>query len=104
MIKETVKCNFRIKADPVREVTMISGKTYQVVIDYPLDAPVSFPVEVPGTGMTTMQLIDQIREIYRKIYKTPAKFRVWGHGIDDLWVEEIHINHEKGLINLRMGS
>lgn len=58
-----------------------------IVIDHPLDdAEVNATVRCPN-GLTRLQLFKHIRTEYRRIYRAPKKNRIWGHGIDDLWLE-----------------
>lgn len=90
---------------------------------YPLSVQVAFEFENKG-GFTRMDLFRCIYEGYKKIYdeekaevgdpgtydrlynrrKSEGKYGIWGHYLDDLWVEGILYNPKEKSIDLQIGS
>lgn len=78
------------------ELVINNGTLY---LCYPLETL----VEVPVTCKTLHELINIIREAYTQIYKNPSKYKIWGHWISDLCIEQIII-YENNLIEVSIGS
>lgn len=53
-------------------------------------------------------LINEIVLAYRRIYEeekeNPGKYGIWGHRIEDLWLEKATLDIETGNIELFVGS
>lgn len=80
---------------------------YNLIIDYPLSNHAVYNINTGKNGMSLLQLITKIRNLYHRVYKvdeTSDRYEVWGHGIGDLVIEGIEIDHRKKLIRLGMGS
>lgn len=60
-------------------------------IDYPLNEPVNVPLNRKG-GWRVGHLVVAIQDLYRRIYKEPKRYGIWGHGISDLVIERIYID------------
>lgn len=72
-----------------------------IEFDYPLHRSASFQHHTRG-GFTRLGLFKRIRDDYRKIYKTPLEYGIWGHGIDDLFLEGATLDGNR--LTLSMGS
>jgi len=97
-----------LKGDVTKVIHDINGqryfkKTYQkleFIIDYPLDHPKKVIVrEVKSLA----DILIPLAKAYKKIYKTPAVYGIYGHGIEDLFFEGIKIN-PTGPCELIVGS
>ncbi len=71
-----------------------------VIIDYPLGQSYRFPIT---NADTIGELLWRIAQIYKRIYKSKAKYGVWGHAFDDLWFERVTIKNND-TITLDIGS
>lgn len=61
---------------------MVPGVTLSLEINYPLSVPSSINIEVTkDTSVST--IINRIADEYRRIYKNPKEYGIWGHGIGD---------------------
>lgn len=53
-------------------------------------------------------LINEITLAYRRIYEeekeNPGKYGIWGHHIEDLWLERMILDIETGNVKLFVGS
>lgn len=90
-----------------KDIQLPPNSEFTLVIDYPLRTPVRIKMEVDKEGLGFIGLVKFIVLCYKKIYKTykkDNKYGIWGHCIEDLVLEAIHINHEKKEITLGMGS
>ena len=90
-----------IDEDGYRDVENIDFEDYitrDLKITYPLGKP--FTTTITFTDLYT--LIDNIREAYKEVYENPKLYKVWGHSIDDLVLEEIRIGSKN--IHLSIGS
>lgn len=92
-------------------------------IDYPLSKPANVPLKHDG-GFTRKQLVHEIVAAYKRIYdeeeqtggappedgmslnrtRTNGKHGIWGHYIEDLWLEGIMYNPARKLVTLAIGS
>ncbi len=82
----------------------LMNHTVNVTISYPLKNPYTFTAKCD----TTSSLINQIVLAYKKIYEeekeNPGKYGIWGHYIENLWLEKITLDVETGNIKLSVGS
>lgn len=78
--------------------------TVNVTINYPLKNPYTFTVKC----IVLNDLINEIVLAYRRIYEeekeNPGKYGIWGHRIEDLWLEKATLDIETGNIELFVGS
>jgi hypothetical protein len=77
-------------------------KPYKLTLDYPLFDSFDFPIY--GPNMTRVDLMRAIQAIYQSIYDRPIDYGIWGHGINDLVIEHVLIDHQKRTIKLFVGS
>lgn len=101
-----------------RCVSLLPTRTYRAKLIYPLNVDVMIsipPVTVtharrPGRPKRTPKphvdvgyLVWVIAKTYAEtIYKDWKRFGVWGHAIEDLWFESLHIEGEK--LDMFLGS
>lgn len=103
-LTEQYICNIPIiKRKKDKKIILEKNKEFTVIIDYPLEKPVTFKLNTQN-GLTFKQLINEIRNFYKLIYKEPEKYEIWGHNISDLWIEKIQIEHQNNTITLVIGS
>lgn len=98
--------------------------TGKMLIDYPLNKPAVFEIE---SATSIGVIISSIGEAYRKIYneeeetsslnvtppeergmclnrnRTNGRYGIWGHDIEDLYIEGITV-HDNGILTIQMGS
>lgn len=80
------------------------NKSYQLIIDYPVENPVKFEIKTGKNGLSQIDLINKIGDCYYKVYKNDDKYGVWGHDIGDLVLAGIKINHTTKTIRLEVDS
>lgn len=103
--RQSVSCDIPLFTDDWRgELFIPRNQTYCLTVDYPVQDDLQFPVKSGPSGMTTMGLIKRIIKIYQMIYKSPSKYKIWGHSLDDLVLEGINVNHKTKVITLGVGS
>jgi hypothetical protein len=83
-----------------------ANKTYTLVIDYPFGGEREhlFPIKTGKNGLGLIALLGKIGQAYEKIYSDPDAYGVFGHGIDDLALAGIDINHKTKKIELWVDS
>jgi hypothetical protein len=104
---QSVSCNFRVAEVEYWEkkgFRLPAYKTYVLIIDYPFDKEGYFPINT-GKGMGVLDLLPHIYEAYKEQYRDAKKNKngYW-HGIGDLFVEGIKVNHQSKKITLEVGS
>lgn len=70
----------------------------EINADLILSYPLTVVVKQPVTFKSLYELITQIRETYKQIYKEEKKshkYGIWGHSIYDLYIEGISIMEGK---------
>jgi hypothetical protein len=77
---------------------------YKMFIDYPLDVPAVFTIKSGKNGIFQDKLVNIIVDKYREVYKNKAKYGIWGHGISDLFLEEVVVDYKAKEIRLGVGS
>jgi hypothetical protein len=89
-----------------KDVHLKSNSSYTLIIDYPFEKPGTFKVKTGARGMGTAGLLHIIGKSYIKQYANAEKDDEQGywHGIGDLVIEGIKVNHKKKLITLDVGS
>ncbi len=74
------------------------------VIDYPLGEGEEVKIEFTWKE-NRFDLCRQICEVYQRlIYKNEDEFKVWGHGIGDLVIEQITVDTDSKTIEISVGS
>jgi hypothetical protein len=83
-----------------------ANKIFDLVLDYPFGGARvhRFPIKTGKKGMGLIALLGKIGQAYEKIYEDPDKNEVFGHDIDDLQLEGIHVNYKTKKITLDIGS
>jgi hypothetical protein len=81
------------------------NKTYTLVIDYPFSKMAEYKIKT-NKGMGLGGLVKQIYKCYIKKYQSAEKDDDDGywHGIGDLVIEGIQVNHKSKVIRLGIGS
>jgi hypothetical protein len=72
-------------------------------ICFKLDYPVRTPLLVTATskgGFTLKAFARVVLRGYKKIYKEPNKYGVWGHGLADLYLEGIKRIKRQGSLSV----
>jgi hypothetical protein len=64
------------------------GEDLEVTINYPLSKDYTFRVSGP---LTRQQLAAEVQKHYKKIYKNPEQWGVWGHDIGDLILHTLYV-------------
>ena len=106
---------------------VIKDENIKIIFDYPMRLEAVFDFHHPG-GFSRMHLIRFIKDTYRKIYdeeektttmqvlpinqrkrllnrnETNGKYCIYGHDIDDLYIESIHYDPEFSIVSLGIGS
>ena len=76
-------------------------KGVNITISYPLKNPYTFTAKCRN-------LNDLITLAYRRIYEeekeNPGKYGIWGHHIEDLWLEKATLDIETGNVKILVGS
>jgi hypothetical protein len=75
-------------------------KKAKCIINYPLHNPCEFEVELKRID----EIVDQICEKYREIYKDPKTWKIYGHGIEDLLLRGILLNTANNTLELLVDS
>jgi hypothetical protein len=78
--------------------------TVRGLIDYPLERPCVFPIEIGEEPWSVWDICCAFAEQYRRIYEQPEKYGIWGHDLTDLWIERLLYYPEKKLIYPHVGS
>ena len=82
----------------------LHNHTVDVVISYPLTNKHIFTVKCS----TLNELINEIVLAYKRIYEeekeNPGKYGIWGHRIEDLWLEKATLDIETGNVKILVGS
>lgn len=80
------------------------NKTYQLIIDYSVSNWATYKIHTGKSGIGLNRLLTYIGKAYNKVYAAEDKYGVWGHGINDLALEGINIDHTSKTIRLQVGS
>jgi hypothetical protein len=78
--------------------------TVRGLIDYPLDKPCLFTINVGEEPWSVWDICCAFAEQYVRIYEQPEKYAIWGHDLTDLWIERLFYFPEKRLIYPHVGS
>ena len=105
--KERIKTNIHItdiEYWPNQDILLPANKVYTLIIDYPFDDEGKFTIKT-GKGLGFVGLVKRIFSCYEKQYANAEKSNngYW-HGIGDLYLEGIDLNHKDKTIRLSVGS
>jgi hypothetical protein len=104
---QSISCNFRVAEVEHWEkkgFRLPANKTYVLTIDYPFDRADTFPINT-GKGLDLLDLLPHIYQAYKQMYQNAKKIgNGYLHGIGDLFVERIKVNHQTKQITLEVGS
>jgi hypothetical protein len=64
-------------------------KVVRGLIDYPLDRPVVFSIDLKSEMWYLWDILSAFSDQYARIYEDAERFGVWGHDLDDLWIERL---------------
>lgn len=106
MNKQKVSCNISIDSldSCSGNIFLPPGQCYQLTINYPLETQYNIFIETTKNGMGLSQLLFEIGKAYKRIYESPKRYGVYGHSINDLYLEGIDVDHDKQIITLSVGS
>lgn len=106
--KQHMSCNLKIdtlvesfKGDTIQ---LLPNSKYTLVIDYPLENMYTPVIHTGVKGMNYVSLLKRIGKEYQYIYNNVNQFNVWGHELSDLYLEQLHVDHETKKITLAVGS
>jgi len=85
-----------------KTILIPANKTFSLSIDYPLNMPRRFAVKSGKNGVKLTKLIDIICDKYHEAYKEDSN--IWGHYIEDLYLESIVVDYENKEVRLEVGS
>jgi hypothetical protein len=78
--------------------------TVRGLIDYPVEVPVLFQIETGRDPWSLWEICCAFADQYAKIYEQPKRYGVWGHDLNDLWIEGLVYYPKEQLIYPLMGS
>jgi hypothetical protein len=79
-------------------------KTVRGLIDYPLEHPCLFTIDVGEEPWSLWDICLAFADQYARIYEQPEKYGIWGHDMTDLWIERLLYFPRKRLIYPHVGS
>jgi hypothetical protein len=79
-------------------------KVVRGLIDYPLDRPLVFSIDLKSEMWYLWDILAAFSDEYGRIYEDAEWFGVWGHDLDDLWIERLFYYPQKQLIYPYIGS
>lgn len=79
------------------------NETYRLTINYPVKEERTFPIEGGEFGLLLLDLFAEIEICYWKVFEEQP-FNTINHGIEDLTLEGMEINHDEKTIGLSVGS
>jgi hypothetical protein len=94
--REIVRC---IEFEKVEQPKVARG-----LIDYPLQRPVVFSIDLKSEMWYLWDILSAFSDQYARIYEDSERFGVWGHDLDDLWIERLCYYPQKQVIYPFVGS
>lgn len=82
----------------------LMNHTVNVTINYPLKNPYTFTVKCRILNELINEIVLAYRRIYEEEKENPGKYGIWGHRIEDLWLERMILDIETGNVKLFVGS
>lgn len=80
---------------------IVATDKIKIIVSYPLEKDKAF--EIKAKKFTLENVVNCVIKVYEKIYASPEKYKVYGHGIGDLYLESIQIQND-GTVTLNVGS
>jgi hypothetical protein len=68
------------------------------LIDYPLDGPVVFAIDLKSEMWYLWDILSAFSDQYVRVYEDAERFGVWGHDLDDLWIDRLFYYPHKQVI------
>lgn len=105
--KQHTQCNLKINSlvDFKGEcIELLPDSNYTLIIDYPLEKAHSVIIKTGKRGLSYTALLKRIGKEYIHVYSLEHQFGVWGHSLNDLYLEQLHVDHETKKITLAVGS
>lgn len=99
--EELEDANRFIKVD-ARKIKVTNRNQIEIAFQYPLEHPITMNFGYPG-GFSLEEFCEAVRKGYQHIYDRPDEYGVWGHGPDDLFLENIS-EEEPSLFVIGVGS
>lgn len=97
--------SLRVLDDPAElanpDTLVVNEHSIRIDYTYPLHNPTNFNHE-NNHGFTRLQLFQLIGADYQKIYQEPTRHGIWGHTLEDLFLEGVELNGN--VLSLGMGS
>ncbi|MEM7059705.1 MAG: hypothetical protein AAF557_19135 [Pseudomonadota bacterium] len=80
------------------ELIVAKDREAVVIVDYPIDQPVSYAFKAASRrGFTKREIIQSISTIYQQIYAAKGNpYGIWGHVIEDLYFGIVHLYRANG--------
>jgi len=108
IINQKMNCDIRLTSIEYwkgKNILIPKNSTYSLTIDYPFSIPGIFKLQTKKS-VGLIELLKFIHKCYEKQYKIADKDEdnSYWHGIEDLVIEGININHKTKKITLYIGS
>lgn len=106
--KQSIRCDIKVDAIEYwkgKDFWLPARRTYNLIIDYPFSKAGVFQIKT-GKGMGLLGLMAKTYKAYKTMYRRAQTDKQQGywHGIEDLVVEGITVNHKTRKIRLDIGS
>lgn len=107
-IRQSIRCDIKVDAIEYwkgKDFWLPARRAYTLIIDYPFNKEGRFQIKT-GKGMGLLGLMARVYKAYKTMYRRAEKDDEQGywHGIEDLVVEGITVNHKTKVIRLDIGS
>lgn len=110
-MKQSIDCDIQVASIEYwkgKDLWLEANETYMLTIDYPFNISTDFPVKTGKNGLGLFGLLPHISKAYDKKYAAidsgKNKEDGYWHGIGDLKIEGIDVDHSKKTIKLHVGS
>lgn len=107
MLRSIAACNLPINSldtFSTKDIYLQSNLVYTLVIDYPVKDPIKVDINAGKKGMGFLEILNEIRKIYMKIYFNPEKYGIKDFPKDWLTLRKIYIDHLNRVIELDIGK
>lgn len=106
--KQKLNCDVRVTSIPYwkgEDIVIPKNSTYTLTVDYPFNKAGIFKFKTTKEPSGVIGLLQFIGKCYDKHYNNVEKDKngYW-HGIEDLVIESILVDHQKKTIHLYVGS
>ncbi len=84
------------------EEIISEAKELSVRFGYPMgnDAVFTIKRRIDSKGITLKMFASFVQQKYREIYEEADKYKIWGHGIEDLVLETIVVMPEEVILGI----